>query len=428
MGLQDDEGHVLGADKDAARRQRMMTRESLYSLVWETPMSRLAKRFGISDVGLRKICVRHDIPTPPLGYWAKRAHGKPVKQPPLPSNSEKESYRIHLVEVPSSPPEVAAEMESVLSRELAFPKVVVPEERPARLHPVASATAKALRTAKRDSEGFKHARTRGGVETKVGPDSIDRTLRIIDAFLRATEQRGYGIKQDEDGVCVVVDEVPMEWQIYAIKDRIEHQPTNEELRAQKRHEEDRARWPSSYASRAETKVYRTWDYRPSNRLAMRFVDGTRYGWGRDKIVGHWCDRKTKKLEDYLDAAMAALATGAIAINHRLALEAEEARRKAQELEQRRREHAKRERELRRHEFLLKKSKEYLRYERLSAFAEFMDRSVYQYSNEPIDQLIVELRELVNVLGQGFEREALQDEISRLQLYMDEGAFDDGPND
>jgi hypothetical protein len=37
-------------------------------------MSRLAKSFGLSDVGLRKICVKHDIPTPKLGKrWVASA-------------------------------------------------------------------------------------------------------------------------------------------------------------------------------------------------------------------------------------------------------------------------------------------------------------------------------------------------------------------
>lgn len=49
-----------------------MTRDELYGLVWQTPMRTLAKRYGLSDVGLRKICKKHEIPTPPLGYWAKR--------------------------------------------------------------------------------------------------------------------------------------------------------------------------------------------------------------------------------------------------------------------------------------------------------------------------------------------------------------------
>lgn len=47
-------------------------------------MTHLAKEFAISDVALHKICRKHGIPNPPLGWWAKKAAGKQVKQTPLP--------------------------------------------------------------------------------------------------------------------------------------------------------------------------------------------------------------------------------------------------------------------------------------------------------------------------------------------------------
>jgi hypothetical protein len=37
------------------------TREELYDMVWEEPLSRLAKKYKISDNGLRKICKRMNI-------------------------------------------------------------------------------------------------------------------------------------------------------------------------------------------------------------------------------------------------------------------------------------------------------------------------------------------------------------------------------
>ncbi len=61
-----------------------LTREELYALVWDRPMTRLAKEFGLSDVALHKICRKREIPTLPLGFWAKKAHRKPVTNTPLP--------------------------------------------------------------------------------------------------------------------------------------------------------------------------------------------------------------------------------------------------------------------------------------------------------------------------------------------------------
>ncbi|MDZ5698662.1 hypothetical protein [Chelativorans sp. M5D2P16] len=402
-----------------------MTREELYTLVWQTPMSRLAKRFGLSDVGLRKICVKHDIPTPPLGYWAKLAHGKPVHQPPLSPVAEGRNSAIHLsVRIaPETPAVVATAQATALAREAEHPDVVVPTERPAKLHHAAAGTAKALRASRIDDEGFKKASSPSAVDATIGPDSIDRALCVIDALARAAEERGYRLAEHDDGVRIVVDDVPIGWRLYEIKDRKPHEPTQKELKELAGLEESRARWPSLYSSRRETKAYRSWDYYPSGRLAMTFTDATRFRWGRDRNIGHWHDRKNKRLEDYLGEALAALATGAVAINHRLSEEAEEQRRRAEEAERRRRAQARRERAQKRQEYLMRKAEEYVRYQKLAALAEFMGRKVYRYSDEPVDLLIGELRTLVTVVGREFERETLKREIDGLELYGD----DDSPS-
>jgi len=60
-------------------------REKLFNEVWKEPMTTLAKRYGISDNGLRKRCNKLRIPLPPAGYWAKLKAGKKVmKKPKLP--------------------------------------------------------------------------------------------------------------------------------------------------------------------------------------------------------------------------------------------------------------------------------------------------------------------------------------------------------
>ena len=53
-----------------------LTRDQLYDEVWRTPMRHLARAYGLSDAGLAKVCKRHQIPTPPVGYWAKLQYGK----------------------------------------------------------------------------------------------------------------------------------------------------------------------------------------------------------------------------------------------------------------------------------------------------------------------------------------------------------------
>jgi hypothetical protein len=63
---------------------RALTRQLLYDLVWAKPVRDIAHELGLSDVGLKKICARADIPVPQRGYWAKHAAGKSVIKPALP--------------------------------------------------------------------------------------------------------------------------------------------------------------------------------------------------------------------------------------------------------------------------------------------------------------------------------------------------------
>src|SRR5713101_5917619 len=57
-----------------------ITRRGMYDLVWSKPMTKTARDFGISDVALKKICLKYRVSSPPRGYWARKEAGKPVKQ------------------------------------------------------------------------------------------------------------------------------------------------------------------------------------------------------------------------------------------------------------------------------------------------------------------------------------------------------------
>ena len=85
--------------------------EELYQLVWEKPMQALAKEFGISDVGLAKICKRNNIPRPERGYWAKLYSGRKMKNPPLPKSAKRNLViRINQTEAIDIPTDTSTEV------------------------------------------------------------------------------------------------------------------------------------------------------------------------------------------------------------------------------------------------------------------------------------------------------------------------------
>jgi hypothetical protein len=59
-------------------------REALYNEVWSEPVITVAKRYGMSDNGLRKHCKKLGIPLPFAGYWARVKAGQQVSRPVLP--------------------------------------------------------------------------------------------------------------------------------------------------------------------------------------------------------------------------------------------------------------------------------------------------------------------------------------------------------
>jgi hypothetical protein len=84
-----------------------------------------AAEIGISDVGLKKVCIRHRIPVPPQGYWNKVHAGR------APSKAlfrEVNDPRINRVEIVGSsynpPPEVKKALAEAKARESAPDKKI----------------------------------------------------------------------------------------------------------------------------------------------------------------------------------------------------------------------------------------------------------------------------------------------------------------
>ncbi|MGV3581649.1 MAG: hypothetical protein ACO1N8_05020 [Methylophilus sp.] len=61
------------------------SREKLYDEIWTEPITKVSKRYGVSDSYLVRILKSLNIPRPPRGYWAIVAAGIQPEKPPLPA-------------------------------------------------------------------------------------------------------------------------------------------------------------------------------------------------------------------------------------------------------------------------------------------------------------------------------------------------------
>lgn len=124
-------------------------REKLLEEVWSEPVQVVAPRYGLSDVGLKKLCTRLQIPTPLRGHWAKVKAGKRV--PPRPKLREYTGHPGYLYRPaaqPSVQDPVTEVVDSRFQRMLSFEQqpenqIVVPE-RIKVWHPVVTAAREAL--------------------------------------------------------------------------------------------------------------------------------------------------------------------------------------------------------------------------------------------------------------------------------------------
>jgi hypothetical protein len=71
--------------KDMSEQARTITREELYENLWKTPITKLAKAWGLPYVALIKACEDLNVPRPEPGHWQQVQRGHQPEPPALPT-------------------------------------------------------------------------------------------------------------------------------------------------------------------------------------------------------------------------------------------------------------------------------------------------------------------------------------------------------
>jgi hypothetical protein len=217
-----------------------LTREELYELVWVEPIMKLARRYGLSDRGLAKICDRMGIPVPGRGYWAKVQSGQSLPQPKLPKIKAGQQSRVVLSKDAKNHEEgqeYDAVSALVASEALPENQITVPEEL-TDPHPLVQKTAKSLRGAGANDYGLVKPRARHCLDVRIGKQSIERASRILDALVTALEERDIALVFDEEEDQTARMLVDGETIVISLEEKVRrerYQPTPAE---QKRLEDD----------------------------------------------------------------------------------------------------------------------------------------------------------------------------------------------
>ena len=263
-------------------------REKLYKEVWANPVVKVAAQYGVSDVAIHKICKKLNVPTPPLGYWAKVNAGVKVQKTPLPKTSGPtqitgaktfEGVKEKVTDPVKQPLEFLSdtEREKVLS---AVKEIKMPAEN-AQLHKKIAAYRSVVK------EWNHKDRKEEGVQRKkdyyynppflagvISNESLPRVYRILDALFRQVESLGGSINDD---LSLRVRNEHVRIEIAEGQDKVEHVITKQEAQALIKYRDEKRR--SSWASEPQIRKY---DYVFNGRLRISIRQG-RYFRDTDKI-------------------------------------------------------------------------------------------------------------------------------------------------
>ena len=309
------------------RVRRIYNRDELYARVWSKTLREAAKQYGISDVALKKLCRRLNVPTPPQGYWLRLASGRDAVRTPLPAGAspEFEVYAWH----PYERIEPTANATEKAAAEKATTPVVVPEALTTP-HKLVTKTAKILARTK-PFDGLLSSCAAGGLDVNVAPNSVQRAMIIVDTLIKALDERALVVEvtprseQEHWRRIHTIDpktrvRVQDEWIEFSMSETVHVAPPPKKPRKRRWEmtwEERLARPSQPIERRART---------PTGTLVLTIKTGAN--------SRHWRDRRQRRLETFLNEFIAHLYIAADWVKQDRKVKAEEARRA--EAEERRR--------------------------------------------------------------------------------------------
>jgi hypothetical protein len=199
-----------------------ISRTELYQLIWTEPMTKVAPRFGLSDVGLAKVCKRYNIPRPPVGYWAQKQFGKQPTQTALPPEAENLQSIEFLAEEREKPSFKGPKIKERVSDEQ-LKRLIAHEEQPdnhivvpgevTKYHTIVRQTKVAFNDAYVDRGlSFPSWTSEGArLRIQVAQESVPRALRLMDTLIKTFEERGHKVvvtptEQRKDVLFVILGE------------------------------------------------------------------------------------------------------------------------------------------------------------------------------------------------------------------------------
>ena len=173
----------------------------------QPPMLTLSKKYEISDVGLRKICLRMSIPLPRAGHWEKLRAGKTVEKFALSVNYKGESEVTLTLRKEGDSGDPKTKPAKLLQEQLKTDPgidLIVPQKLSSRDKRIIEAR-QALTDKKYSDKGLVFA-GHGHLDIAVAPANVPRALRFMDTLIKAVEARGCRVEIDGYTYVILEDQ------------------------------------------------------------------------------------------------------------------------------------------------------------------------------------------------------------------------------
>lgn len=213
-------------------------REILYEEIWSNPVTVVARQYGLSDVGLAKICRNLAIPLPSRGYWAKVRAGKTMKRAPLPRLEDDANPSVALTKIDESEQKAHQAVKQQLRETRAAVQSLSVGMDLTNPHPLISAAAKRL---KRNDGWTNEKGLRSAPEEvlnlEVTRSSLDRALLLLDALVKELSNRSVTIHIDAKTkqTILMVNETAISLTVTERVKRTVHEDTPTEKKAKERY-------------------------------------------------------------------------------------------------------------------------------------------------------------------------------------------------
>ncbi|GGE95322.1 hypothetical protein [Sphingomonas prati] len=287
---------------------REFTRQAFYDLVWSRPITHVAKDFRLSDVAIHKICRKHGIPTPPLGWWAKKHAGKPVTRTALPEAASVELDRIMIAaaHVGNEPESIATVREEARVRASGQDSGMDAVSSPVVAHSIA-----ALRAAKASEKGLLEISGPGLIHCQIGPGSLERLKLILSRIVAAAAVQGFRLEEGARGAHFAGNHETISIGVTEVVKRVAHTltPVEQKLQAAWDKKRERQRRGASWDFEMPP-VFAQWDYVCTGQLGFE-MEAVHVGIGQ-RPRSTFRDARIQKLENAAEDISVALAVLAVA--------------------------------------------------------------------------------------------------------------------